>query len=207
MAFLCIACMENRKRGDKLSSGLKSKIVGRHIKAKFASFWLQQINAEKQGPDGLDHNKLRTYKQFKGVFDIEPLYTLVRNRSQRADLSRFRISAHCLGVERLRYSRPPVPLAQRGCRFCGPPGPRIAIGSPGRGPVDDELHAITGCSLMAAERFELYQKMSNINPRFGNLNCQQKFVRLMCPVNASECKLVNRFIGKTFEKRKYLDEM
>ena len=72
MAFLCIACMENRKRGDKLSSGLKSKIVGRHIKAKFASFWLQQINAEKPGPDGLDHNKVRTYKKLKGFFDIEP---------------------------------------------------------------------------------------------------------------------------------------
>ena len=48
------------------SSGLKSKIVGCHIKAKFASFWLPQIIAEKPGPDALDHNKLRTYKQFKG---------------------------------------------------------------------------------------------------------------------------------------------
>ena len=145
-------------------SGLNSKTIGRHIRAKFTSFWLQQISAEKQGPDGLDHNKLRTYKQFKGFFGIEPFLGFVRNRSQRADLSRFRISAHCLGVERLRYSRPPIPLDQRGCRFCGPPGPRIAIGSPGRGPVDDELHAITACSLMAAERSELYQQMSNINP-------------------------------------------
>ena len=56
------------------SSGLKSKIVGRHIKAKFASFWLQQINAEKPGPDGLDHNKVRTYKKLKGFFDIEPFF-------------------------------------------------------------------------------------------------------------------------------------
>ena len=85
-------------------------------------------------------------------------------------------------------------------------GYRKKCSSPGRGPVDDELHAITECSLMAAERFELYKKMSNIYPRFGDLNCQQKFVRLMCPVSAAECKLVNRFIGKTFEKRKYLDE-
>ena len=201
--------VQNIERLVKLpinSSGLNSKTVGRHIRAKFSSFWLQQINAEKPGPDGFDHNKLRTYKKFKGVFDIEPFYSFVRNRSQRADLSRFRISAHCLGVERLRYSRPPVPLAQRGCRFCGPLGPRIAIGSPGRGPVDDELHAITACSLMAAERFVLYQKMSNIYPRFGDLNCQQKFVRLMCPVSAAECKLINRFIGKTFEKRKFLEE-
>ena len=101
---------------------------------------------------------------------------------------------------------PPIPLDQRGCRFCGPPGPRIAIGSPGRGPVDDELHAITACSLMAAERSELYQQMSNINPRFGDLNCQQKFVRLMCPICPSESKYINKFISITFKKRQLLDE-
>ena len=42
------------------SSGLESKIVVRHIKAKFASFWLQQIVAEKPGPGGLDHTNLLT---------------------------------------------------------------------------------------------------------------------------------------------------
>ena len=42
------------------SSGLESKIVGRHIKAKFASYWLQQIVAEKPGSGGLDHTNLLT---------------------------------------------------------------------------------------------------------------------------------------------------
>ena len=42
------------------SSGLESKIVGRYIKAKFASFWLQKIVAEKPGPGGLDHTNLLT---------------------------------------------------------------------------------------------------------------------------------------------------
>ena len=78
--------------------------------------------------------------------------------------------------------------------------------SSSRGPVDDEQHAITVCSLMAAERTELYKEMSNINPSFQSLTCQDKFVRLMCPVNPVECKLISRFISKTFAKRNNLDE-
>ena len=116
------------------------------------------------------------------------------------------MSAHLLGVERLRYTRPAIPLAQRGCRFCGPPGPRVAIGSPGRGPVDDEQHAITTCSLMAEERELMYREMSNMCPTFEFLSCQEKFVRLLCPVNPVEGKIVNRFLSSTFAKRKYIDE-
>ena len=139
----------------------------------------------------MNHNKLRTYSRLKGFFGVEEYLVCVRNRSQRADLSRLRVSAHSLGVERLRYTRPAIPLAQRGCRFCGPPGPRVPIGSSGRGPVDDEQHAMTVCSLLVAERAELYREMSNINPSFQSLTCQDKFVRLMCPVNPIECKLIS----------------
>ena len=117
-----------------------------------------------------------------------------------------RVFAHTLGVERLRYSQPPVPLAKRGCRFCGPPGPRAANGSLGRGPIDDELHAITDCQFMAAERIILYEKMSDICPSFKTLDCQSKFVRLLCPTSPPDCKLINRFISNTFNKRKMLDE-
>ena len=102
--------------------------------------------------------------------------------------------------------RPAIPLAQRGCRFCGPPGPRVPIGCADRGPVDDEQHAMTVCSFMAAERAELYSEMSQSNPLFQSLNCHEKFVRLMCPVIPIECKLVSRFINKTFTQRKYWDE-
>ena len=83
----------------------------------------------------------------------------------------------------------------------------MPIGGPGRGPVDDEHHAITECSLMAAERAVLYQEMADIDPRFMSLSCLQKFVRLMCPVGPLECKLVNRFISNTFNRRKHIDEL
>ena len=47
------------------------KIIGRHIKNKFSSFWLQEVNSVRQGSDGVNHNKLRTYSRFKGFFGVE----------------------------------------------------------------------------------------------------------------------------------------
>jgi hypothetical protein len=190
-------------RPNQWSTG---KVFGRQIKSRFDRFWLDQINFEKPGSDGNNHNKLRTYSRFKASFTIEPYVECINNRNQRSDLTRLRVSAHGLGIERLRYTRPPIPPAQRGCRFCGPPGPRVAIGSPGRGPVDDEQHAITACGLMAEEREQMYREMSDMCPTFGSLCCQDKFVRLLCPVNPVEGKIVNRFLSKTFAKRKDIDE-
>ena len=83
-------------------------------------------------------------------------------------------------------------------------GPRVANGS--FGPIDDELHAITDCQFMASERAILYGKMSDICPHFKTLDCQSKFLRLLCPISPIECKLINRFISDTFNKRKALDE-
>ena len=68
------------------------------------------------GDDNQDHTKLRTYKMFKSSFTIEPYINLVRNRNQRKSLSRFRLSAHNLDIERLRYQN--VPLNKRLCRYC-----------------------------------------------------------------------------------------
>ena len=60
---------------------------------------------------------------------------------------------------------------------------------------------------MAADRTVLYKEITQINPMFMSLNCQQKFVRLMCPVSPVECKLISRFISKTFDRRKHIDEL
>ena len=101
------------KIGDKIKKQLKSK---------FESFWLKQINRIKPHLDGHDQNKLRFYKTFKGCFKKEDYLNLVPNRSQRADLTRLRISASRLSIETLRYSRPYVPESQRYCRYCVPSG-------------------------------------------------------------------------------------
>ena len=46
------------------------------IQGKFSRYWLDQVQADKPGPDGLGHNKLKTYSSFKFNFGTEPYNTL-----------------------------------------------------------------------------------------------------------------------------------
>jgi hypothetical protein len=51
------------------------------------------INVTKLDSNGVDHNKLRFFKTLKGSFTQEPYVTNIKNKSQRAWLTRFRVSA------------------------------------------------------------------------------------------------------------------
>ena len=95
--------------GLKYANFLKIDVIGqiikKQIKSKFEQFWLNEIKKLKLGDDNKNHNKLRFYSQIKGCFKKEPYIDLVPNRSQRADLTRIRISASRLGIETLRYTK------------------------------------------------------------------------------------------------------
>ena len=70
-----------------------SKHITSKVQSKFDIFFKSQINTEKLGAsDGLDHNKLRFYKTFKGCFKPEYYISSINNRNQRAWLSRLRTS-------------------------------------------------------------------------------------------------------------------
>ena len=86
-------------------------------------------------------------------------------------------------MERLRYSRPHVPLDDRRCRFCPPPG--AASTNP---PVDDEIHAIMNCELMKDDRSELFNKVLKLYQHFLALKQLEKFNFLMCPTSATLTK-------------------
>ena len=95
-----------------------SKFLDKRIKSCFDRFWLDQINQEKNDINGIDHNKLRFYKQLKGTFGLEPYIENVLNRSQRAWLTRFRVSAVAnLRIECGRWTRPVTPLENRKCQY------------------------------------------------------------------------------------------
>ena len=97
----------------------------------FDRFWLDKICLTKIGNDGCDHNKLRFYKTLKSSFTQEPYITDILNKSQRAWLTRYRVSAvPNLGIECGRYTRPVTPVASRLCKYC----------SSDR--IDDEQHEI-----------------------------------------------------------------
>ena len=77
-------------------------MIEKTIKSIFDRFFLDEINLEKVGSDGLDHNNLRLYKKCKGSFKQELYPSKVNNRNQRSWLSRY-ISAHNLRIESGRY--------------------------------------------------------------------------------------------------------
>ena len=107
----------------------------------FDLFWLDQINAPRLGSDGEDHNKLRFYKTLKGSFTQEPYVSEIKNKSQRAWLTRYRVSAVSnLRIESGRYTRPVTPVTDRTCCYCNSDC------------LDDEQHAILACDTFTLKR-------------------------------------------------------
>ena len=106
-------------KGYAFNNNASGKTIMTKIKSKFDSFWVRKINEFKPNKnDPLDHNKLRTYKMFKGSFTREPYIDYIRNRNQRSYLTRLRIGAHSLAIELGRRHRPITPIRERVCLFC-----------------------------------------------------------------------------------------
>ena len=96
-----------------------SIILTKRLGSSFDRFWLDQVNSPKLGSDGEDHNKLRFYRDLKGSFSQEPYVTDIQNKSQRAWLTRYRVSAVSnLRMESGRYTKPVTPVIDRIFCYC-----------------------------------------------------------------------------------------
>ena len=114
--------------------------IDKKLKSSFDLFYLSEINQVKLGDDLLDHNKLRFYKQLKGSFKVEPYIENICNRLQRSWLSRYRVSAHNLHIEKGRYTSPVTPLKNRICLFCDSKE------------IDTEEHFVVNCQTFLLKR-------------------------------------------------------
>ena len=112
------------------------KIISKKICSRFDSYYLELINRTKMDSNNIDQSKLRFYKTLKGTFSREPYLDLVKNRNQRAWLTRIRVSAHHLQIEVGRWSRPPIPPSERLCRYCSD------------GCIDTEHHFLHDCYIL-----------------------------------------------------------
>ena len=194
------------KLGIKYSKFSKLDVIGhnlkKQIKGKFETFWLDEIRKEKLGVDNVNHNKLRYYSSIKGCFKKEPYLDLVPNRSQRADLTRLRISSSRLATEVLRYKRPKVPFAERFCQYCCPAGADNNL----EGYIDTEEHFLTSCNTFTLERNCLSAKLETVVKGYKSLSPAQQSATLLCPTNVVTAKLSNKYIQLIFQIRKNLDE-
>ena len=188
-----------------------NKTSGKHLtsilKSKFDRHWIDKINEIKTaGTDTTDHNKLRTYKTLKSSFTREPYIALVRNRNQRSNLTRLRVSAHNLAIESGRKTRPVTPIEQRICLYCKPETTnQPTTGQPQTSSLDTEFHFLVQCQYFAIKRNCLFGKMSSIVQGFNNLSDELKFVKLMTPTSPKATKLVNKFIKTMVEIRNKID--
>ena len=206
-----IESLLNLKNSPTYRSKALGKNIASQLKSKFDLYWLRKINAFRAGKDDtLDHNKLRTYRIFKGSFKREPYIDYIRNRNQRSFLTRLRVGAHSLAIELGRRSRPVVPISDRICSYCLPSSDcdlpnQTASHSSDSGLVDDELHFLTKCSRFSNARRAFYSAISASVPNFQEMNDDHKFVTIMCPTNPQLTKTINRYIKFMFDKREKID--
>ena len=163
------------------------------LTGKFDRFFLDEINENKIGSDGLDHNKLRSYKKLKGSFTQEPYITNINNRNQRAWLSRYRTSAHNLRIETGRYTSPVTPISQRVCVYCD------------SGQCDTEMHAILYCDTFNLKRQCFIARVTALCPSFLSLTPEQQLTTLLCPATTELAKCVSKYLGIISNTRKEID--
>ena len=170
------------------------------LRSKFEIFWKDELNDPKLGVDNKSHNKLRFYSQFKSCFKIENYVENVRNRNQRCWLSRLRISAHHLAIEKLRYSRPPIPPELRFCDYCG--------GGPQNLPKyqDSETHFLMECKFFEFKRACFLKRLECFVPNLNTLSAENQVKTMLCPTSPQAAKLINKFIGIMFNARGNIDK-
>lgn len=144
------------------------KFIFNKLKIKYEFIWHQELF--RDNPTEGKGNKLRTYRLFKNIFKFEN-YLIIGNYDQRKSLTKFRISAHDLEIERGRYTG--IQQQNRICKIC-------------QNNVEDECHFLLKCEPLENERKEILEIISNKYKNFSSLNIDNKFVWLL----SSEDKFV-----------------
>lgn len=108
----------------------KSEIF-RKLKTLYVRHWQEQFNKG----DGV--GKLHLCSNIKQSFRLENYLDEVKNNKCRYSLTKLRISAHSLEIEKGRYYK--IPRHNRICKVC-------------KNGVGDEIHFLTNCTFLHSER-------------------------------------------------------
>ena len=152
------------------------------LKLKFRE---KYINYFKHGINNPD-SKLRTYRLFKSSYHMENYIMLNVNKQLIYQLARFRISNHCLAIERGRFATKNkdgkytnTPTAERLCKFC--------IDNA----VEDKLHFMVSCSLYDKRRQTFFNSLNDLLPDFVKSNSTEQFIFLL---STNDTEILNLLI-------------
>ena len=130
------------------------------IKEEFNTLWQTQITT---------FPKADTYTQFKNRVKFESYLADIKNRNHRVAFTKYRLSDHCLMIEKGRHKRPVLPREERFCPFCP-------------STVENEIHFLTQCSAYK-NRNELFNMIAKEVPNFVNLDNKSQYIFLMSQEN------------------------
>ena len=131
---------------------------------------------------------LRSYRLFKHEHNLDYYLLYVRDFGLRKVLSKFRLSSHCLAIERGRHVRPKIPPDNRLCTFCD------------LHKIEDEIHFLTECPLYQEERNKFYNVLDREGYVLKTSNNESLFCQVM-KLQGSVPFYLSLFISKCFKKR------
>ena len=170
----------------KLKTQLKNYLLGK-FQCTYNTIWNQELFNDNR--NNMEYgNKLRTFRLFKNVIKLEP-YLLWGNFDQRRSLTKFRISAHDLEIEKGRYKN--LKVAERVCRLCGTG-------------TEDEVHFLLQCPRLRQSRISIIDQIALKYKNFLNLDTKAQFIWLMSAEDTFIFKKVNELLVNLSEKKKEL---
>jgi len=177
----CINMMEHiraKYEPDNNKAMLNKSVTKKLISSQYVEFWQRKITNER---------KMRSYNSFKSNFVYEE-YLNMGNANHRKSMTRFRISAHRLEIERGRYTTPQTPPENRICKRCT------------LQEVEDEFHLIMKCPNYVTLRLTLLTKVHEICPNFQRLDDLNAFIYLISAANKL-AQHVAAFLHDAFKSR------
>ncbi len=162
-----------------------SNIVKTQLLYTYEDDWFTFLSSPKgKGGSG---NKLRVYQLYKRKHELEPYLSFLDNMSDCINLTRLRISAHHLRIERGRYERQNgkiLPECNRICLYCN------------MNTVESEIHMVTECPLYKHLRTPMLKKL-----KLDTLSQKQIFTTLMSVKTKEIATIFSRYISECFNLR------
>ena len=157
------------------------------LKTVFIRGWKNELLSDnrKQGYG----NKLRTYRAFKSEFKLERYLLECNNVSHRKNFARFRLSAHRLNIESMRYCKPRILPEDRVCTNCN-----LSV-------CEDEFHFLMKCDKYKVLRKDLFEKMNATFNYFNTLTDERKFIWLCANKHSFVIEAVTNFLYSSMKIR------